>query len=176
MMLMTACGRDGSFDAPSKHFTSRTQNLFEGRAEPGDLELEITNDIPKVEAPAPHLPTVVHLNAQICSRTSDLSRTNKIDDGNSVYEAPRGALKCINLSPSIFFATTVQYTIKKDTIATLLSDDYDALEVSFASSTQTTSHQYFCGSEVMKFIYRPEEINREKVTVNGQHSISFNCR
>lgn len=165
--------------APSnKVFLADEKGVPDAETEVGGVRIEVRNTIPAIEVPAPHLPTVVHLNAQLCSVAPNQYKSMSVDDsGNIHFIDYAGEKRCLALSPSIFYETSARFLISSQQVAQLINEEYTTLELQFVSSTQTTSYAFPCRPhELGRISPLPEARNLLRVEVNGQHSLSFQCK
>lgn len=177
LLATAACGEaSAGRDAPTAHFRTREASAAATQPQAGDLALTLSNAIPRVEVPAPHLPTTVHVNAKLCSRSVRQAPTPQ-REGNDRHDIPlEGSARCLALAPTLYHGTEVTYVVTAAQLAHLRNGDYQELEVVLASSSQTTVYDFPCRpAATVQHIFR-DRVNELRLTVRGQHSLAFDCR
>jgi hypothetical protein len=180
-------------------FRVRTASAFEGDAEVGGLTVHLTGALPQVDVPKPHLPTVFHLNAQICSVDPGHGAPPDGDDGAISAEACDGGAecpasdanaaaaesssgrtgerRCLDLSPTLFAGESRTYVLRAAQVRALLNGSHTALRLGFVTSAQLGSHPHGCvQAGVGEHVVDEGRTNALDVTVLRQRALGFDCR
>lgn len=178
LITLAACGaRDPS---SSKCFEVRTSELFAGEPEVSGITVHVDNQLPQVDVPKPHTPTVFHLNAALCAaRPAALAEpeTSEVAGNGNSPVAYAGERCCLQLSPTLFANQNASYGVSARQVAELLNEDDTDLAVEFVTSAQMSRHAMRCVRAGVGHMTPDRSVsNALAVAVVGQRLVSFDCR